>query len=228
MKYFVFDVDGTLMNSAAVDQQCLKQTLHEFGRDYTFEELRPSFGKPGRQTLADLGFTGETAERIMDRWEGLSKERASEVLAFDGIEALLRELHSVDPEAAARLHPADEKRIIRALEVWQETGRTITEHNRETQKIPPRYAPVWLGLDFTNRADLYARIDRRVEQMLEQGLLAAATALCQQRSRNYAKRQLTWFRRNPAMHWIFQPAQPDADAVFAAARQEIPFFAEEI
>lgn len=55
----------------------------------------------------------------------------------------------VDPEAAARLHPADEKRIIRALEVWQETGRTITEHNRETQKIPPRYAPVWLGLDFT-------------------------------------------------------------------------------
>ena len=77
MKYFVFDVDGTLMNSAAVDQQCLKQTLHEFGRDYTFEELRPSFGKPGRQTLADLGFTGETAERIMDRWEGLSKERAS-------------------------------------------------------------------------------------------------------------------------------------------------------
>ena len=58
--------------------------------------------------------------------------------------------------------------------------------------------------------------------------LAEATALCQQRSRNYAKRQLTWFRRNPAMHWIFQPAQPDADAVFAAARQEIPFFAEEI
>lgn len=94
MKYFVFDVDGTLMNSAAVDQQCLKQTLHEFGRDYTFEELRPSFGKPGRQTLADLGFTGETAERIMDRWEGLSKERASEVLTFDGIEALLRELHA--------------------------------------------------------------------------------------------------------------------------------------
>ena len=72
----------------------------------------------------------------------------------EGGEALLRELHSVDPEAAARLHPADEKRIIRALEVWQETGRTITEHNRETQKIPPRYAPVWLGLDFTNRADL--------------------------------------------------------------------------
>ena len=182
----------------------------------------------------------------------------------EGIETLLEELRRIDPIAAEKLHLRDEKRIIRALEVWQETGRTITEHNRETQKIPPRYAPVWLGLDFTNRADLYARIDRRVEIMLEQGLLdeirslltsgvpetatslqaigykeffaylrgestlAEATALCQQRSRNYAKRQLTWFRRNPAMHWIFQPAQPDADAVFAAARQEIPFFAEEI
>ena len=192
------------------------------------------------------------------------REALEAQLRENGGEAMLARLRSIDPEAAARLHPADEKRIIRALEVWQETGRTITEHNRETQKIPPRYAPVWLGLDFTNRADLYARIDRRVEIMLEQGLLdeirslltsgvpetatslqaigykeffaylrgestlAEATALCQQRSRNYAKRQLTWFRRNPAMHWIFQPAQPDADAVFAAARQEIPFFAEEI
>ena len=107
MKYFVFDVDGTLMNSAAVDQQCLKQTLHEFGRDYTFEELRPSFGKPGRQTLADLGFTGETAERIMDRWEGLSKERASEVLAFDGIEALLECLRRMGGTAAEAVYIGD-------------------------------------------------------------------------------------------------------------------------
>ena len=182
----------------------------------------------------------------------------------EGGAALLEELRAVDPEAAARLHPADEKRIIRAREVWQETGRTITAHNRETQQIPPKYRPVWIGLDFTDRADLYARIDRRVERMLEQGLLdeirallasgvperatslqaigykeffsylrgestlAAAAALCQQRSRNYAKRQLTWFRRNPAVRWIYQPAQPDADAVFAAARREIPFFAEEM
>lgn len=63
----------------------------------------------------------------------------------EGGEALLRELHSVDPEAAARLHPADEKRIIRALEVWQETGRTITEHNRETQKIPRATRPSGSG-----------------------------------------------------------------------------------
>ena len=178
-----------------------------------------------------------------------------------GGEAMLEALRAVDPEAAQRLHPADEKRIIRALEVWQETGRTITEHNRETQKIPPRYAPVWLGLDFTNRADLYARIDRRVEIMLEQGLLdeirslltsgvpetatslqaigykeffaylrgestlAEATALCQQRSRNYAKRQLTWFRRNPDIRWLRLTGAEDFSEVLSAARQNVPFSA---
>ena len=177
----------------------------------------------------------------------------------EGGEALLRELHSVDPEAAARLHPADEKRIIRALEVWQETGRTITEHNRETQKIPPRYAPVWLGLDFTNRADLYARIDRRVEIMLEQGLLdeirslltsgvpETATSLqaigykeffpyfegtadlesclahLKQASRNYAKRQLTWFRRQTDAVWLYLE---DGNLEQQAAEQTEAFLAE--
>lgn len=58
--------------------------------------------------------------------------------------------------------------------------------------------------------------------------LAEATALCQQRSRNYAKRQLTWFRRNPAMHWILPARAAGRRRGFAAARQEIPFFAEEI
>mgnify|MGYP005946763333 FL=1 len=93
MKYFIFDVDGTLLNSAEVDQQCLQQMLREFGQEHTLEELRPSFGKPGRQTLADLGFSGEAAERAMDRWEGLSQERIAEVRAFNGVEAMLKALH---------------------------------------------------------------------------------------------------------------------------------------
>ena len=95
----------------------------------------------------------------------------------EGGEALLRELHSVDPEAAARLHPADEKRIIRALEVYEETGKTITQHNLETQAIPPRYRPLWLGLHFPERAQLYARIDLRVEEMMRQGLLREVQGL---------------------------------------------------
>ena len=89
----------------------------------------------------------------------------------EGMEAMLSLLCSIDPEAAGRLHLADRKRIIRALEVYYETGMTITEHNRQTQAIPPRYSPAWLALEDENRADLYNRIDRRVDIMLEMGLL---------------------------------------------------------
>ena len=70
----------------------------------------------------------------------------------EGMEAMLSRLSSIDPEAAARLHLSDRKRIIRALEVYLETGQTITEHNRKTQLIPPKYSPLWLGLDFDDRA----------------------------------------------------------------------------
>lgn len=178
-----------------------------------------------------------------------------------GIEPLLERLRLVDPEAGAKLHPSDRRRIIRALEVFLETGQTISEHNRKTKLLAPKHEAVWLGLSFENRQDLYDRIDLRVEKMLEAGLLdeirallssgvrptatsmqaigykeyvealtgggdlAAATALVQQRSRNYAKRQLTWLRRNEAIHWILQPREPDHKAVFQAARAYIPFFA---
>ena len=99
------------------------------------------------------------------RREELEKRAASE-----GIDAIYRELCAVDPEAAEQIHPANQKRVIRALEVYLETGRTISEHNRETKMHPPKYDPLWIGLDYVNRKALYARIDRRVEQMLEQGL----------------------------------------------------------
>lgn len=174
---------------------------------------------------------------------------------------MLARLRSIDPEAAARLHPADEKRIVRALEVYEETGKTITQHNLETQAIPPRYRPVWLGLDYSNRAVLYRRIDLRVDKMLEDGLLDEirallalgvspkatamqaigykeffgylngactldeAATLCKQRSRNYAKRQLTWFRRNPDIHWLRLTGTEDFSEVLSAARQNIPFSA---
>ena len=90
----------------------------------------------------------------------------------EGMEFMLNWLRSIDPEAAARLHLSDRKRIIRALEVYLETGQTITEHNRKTQQIPPKYTPLWLGLDFADRAELYCRIDRRVDMMLEMGLIS--------------------------------------------------------
>ena len=173
----------------------------------------------------------------------------------DGMEAMLKLLASIDPDSAARLPVADRKRIIRALEVYYETGETITAHNLKTQQIPPRYNPVWFALEDADRATLYHRIDRRVEQMLEQGLLdeiralladgipekctamqaigykefvdalqgrsslETATALVQQSSRQYAKRQLTWFRRNKAIHWLRREEQDGTAQILAKARQ---------
>ena len=159
-------------------------------------------------------------------------------LAAEGMEPLLQELRRVDPESAARLHPADTKRILRALEVYRETGETITAHDERTRSLPPRYDAVWLGLRFADREDMKALIDRRVDAMVRSGLeeevrtllqsglppsapawqaigykeflgvlegtatMEQAVAEVKLRSRQYAKRQLTWLRRNPAIHWM--------------------------
>ena len=173
----------------------------------------------------------------------------------EGAAVLLEELRAIDPAAAEKLHLKDEKRILRALEVWQETGKTITEHNLATQAVPDKYEAVYIGLDFENRDDLRARIDRRVDLMVEQGLLQevrtllssglppTATALqaigykqflaveegtatvaeaveeVKLRSRQYAKRQLTWLRRNAAIHWIRWGKVPDFQTALQKATE---------
>ena len=185
------------------------------------------------------------------------RERLEAQADAEGMEAMLRWLASVDPESAARLHLSDRKRIIRALEVYLETGETITEHNRKTRDIPPKYSPLWLGLDFADRAELYRRIDLRVDIMLDMGLIAEIKALLasgiparctamqaigykefvnalngeetlaqaaedvKKSSRHYAKRQLTWFRRNSAMHWLIRQTGQSGDEILEAARQLI-------
>ena len=88
----------------------------------------------------------------------------------EGLPALMEELRRVDPAAAQRLHPNDAKRIIRALEVYLATGKTISQHNRESQAIPNRYTPLTIALSFRERSQLWARIDRRVDQMMSRGL----------------------------------------------------------
>ncbi len=176
---------------------------------------------------------------------GEVRRHLQERLAKDGSGPLLSELRQVDPESAERLHPSDEKRILRALEVYLETGKTISAHNAETAALPPRYDAVWIGLQFSNREDMKALIDRRVDAMVEQGLLdevrsllglglprsatamqaigykeflevlegtrteAEAIAEVKLRSRQYAKRQLTWLRRNSAIHWIYWEKKRD-------------------
>ncbi|MGM9590044.1 MAG: tRNA (adenosine(37)-N6)-dimethylallyltransferase MiaA [Faecousia sp.] len=177
-----------------------------------------------------------------------------------GMEAMLELLRSIDPDAAAKLHLSDRKRIIRALEVYYETGETITAHNLKTQAIPPRYTPLWLGLDFEDRAELYRRIDQRVDIMLEQGLVEEISALLasgipekctamqaigykefvsaldgrctieeaadevRKSSRHYAKRQLTWFRRNKRIHWLTRTTGESTEEIIRRARQIINDF----
>ena len=94
-----------------------------------------------------------------------------------GGEAMLERLRAFDPERAAKLHPGDRRRIVRAMEIYQLTGKTITQHDRETQALPPRYQAKTIVLSFADRADLYARIDRRVEQMVDAGLFDEVEAL---------------------------------------------------
>ncbi|WP_294522837.1 tRNA (adenosine(37)-N6)-dimethylallyltransferase MiaA [uncultured Pseudoflavonifractor sp.] len=198
----------------------------------------------GREFAA---FTGVWRQKLQDRAER------------EGIEALYRELEQVDPQRAARLHLADEKRIIRALEVWHETGETITDHDRRTAALPPRYEAVRIGLTFADRADMWDRIDRRVDQMMAAGLVEEVEGLLSSgvperctamqaigykemaaalregrpvgeaaeeiklRSRQYAKRQLTWFRREPSVRWIAWEKIPD----FSMALQNSTAYLEE-
>ena len=183
-------------------------------------------------------------------------EREADAL---GMEAMLERLKTVDPDSGARLHLSDRKRILRALEVYAETGKTITQHNLETRAIPPRYDALTLALAFEQREDMWSRIDRRVDQMMDQGLVAevqglldsgvpakctamqaigykemaaallshgdvrAAAEEIQLRSRQYAKRQLTWFKRNKAARWLLWGREPD----FAAALQTSTEYMEE-
>lgn len=180
--------------------------------------------------IAGLDFA-EKAEDAALR-ESLNKQ-------YDDIggEAMLEHLRGFDPERAAKLHPADKRRIVRAVEIYILTGETITRHDEETKKRPKRYDAVKIALTFADRAELYDRINARVDKMvsdglfdevkglLDSGLSPACTSmqaigykepaayfrgemskdeaieLIKLSSRRYAKRQLTWLRRDTTVLW---------------------------
>lgn len=183
------------------------------------------------------------------------REELERLAETEGIDALMERLRAVDPETAEKIHPSNRKRVIRALEVYFELGKPLSQYNRETQAIPPKYRPRWIGLDYVNRSALYARIDRRVDEMFEKGLVDEVRRLLERgvpeqatsmqaigykelaaylrgegsetearekiklASRRYAKRQRTWFRRNPSIQWIELPDQPDFAAILSAAER---------
>ena len=182
------------------------------------------------------------------------REKYQRMAAEQGNEAVHACLAKVDPEGADRLHPNNLKRVIRALEVYEQTGMTIDAFNRLHKRPAPKYAALKIGVCPAERQTLYDRIDRRVDQMLADGLLeetkrlldsgalagtaaqaigykellgylqgdaplADCVALLKQRSRNYAKRQLTWLKRDDNIHWIYYNNGEELPAILQEATE---------
>lgn len=177
-------------------------------------------------------------------------QKREELTAFakvHGNRALWERLREIDPASAQRLHENDLRRIVRAIEVYETTGETISVHQERSHALSPKYDVRMVGLSW-ERETLYRRIDRRVDEMMEKGLLdevkklreagidkdttamqgigykeisealdgkmtlPEAVELIKQGSRRYAKRQLTWFRRTPNLHWIEMEGKTLQDA----------------
>lgn len=160
-----------------------------------------------------------------------------EMMESCGAEYMLEKLKKIDPEAAGKLHPNNKRRILRALEVYELTGKTFTELNLLSRKNDSPYNPIIIGITYRDREKLYERINKRVDLMIENGILdeakkyfslnhskgaaqaighkelepylsgkcdlETATENLKRATRRYAKRQMTWFRRDERIHWIY-------------------------
>ena len=179
------------------------------------------------------------------------RKELEEYAGEHGAEALHERLAAVDKEAAEAIHPNNVKRVIRALEYHKQTGEKISEHNEEQRqkKSPYNFAYFVLNRD---RAVLYDRINRRVDMMFEQGLVAEvwklldmgyerklvsmqglgykevaayldgeftleeAKEIIKRDTRHFAKRQITWFKRETNVDWIDMEQYADAQGVVEA------------
>lgn len=168
-------------------------------------------------------------------------------------EALHDKLKALDPEAAEAIHPNNIKRVVRALEIIHLSGMTKTEWDKQAIRRETPYRETVIALDYRDRETLYRRIEMRVDQMFEMGLVEEARALydagylapdttaggaigykellgylrgemtldeakdtLKTATRHYAKRQLTWLRKNPSVHW-FYPDDYTSQADFTSA-----------
>ena len=184
--------------------------------------------------LYDIDFTAEDADAALRRkYEKLAEEQGA-----DALHALLQE---VDPQSAADIHANNVKRVIRALEFYNKTGTPISVHNATERSKESPYGFAYFVLT-DKRERLYARIDARVDAMMEQGLLDEVRALkdmgytrnmvsmqglgykellayldgecsleeavyiIKRDTRHFAKRQLTWFRRERDVIWVDKSA----------------------
>jgi len=190
----------------------------------------------------------DNVEFAEEKTDTAVRERLFREAEASGIEPLYQRLCDLDPKAAEKIHPNNQKRVIRALEIYETTGLTLSEQNARSKQNPSPFAPFMIALA-PEREVLYERINLRVDAMAEQGLFEEAAALAaqgltrdmqsmqgigykevfsymegkttkeecleeiKQATRRYAKRQLTWFRRDVRYRWV--------DSVNAAALQAV-------
>ena len=165
------------------------------------------------------------------------RNELQEELKNKGIEEMYGQLKEIDPDAAERIHPNNTVRVLRALEVYRTTGMTITQQAEFSHSEESDIEPLFIGISFSDREKLYDRVNKRVDIMLENGMLDEAKAVfsgeysvtafnsigCKEMkpyldgeksleecvetlkmsTRRYAKRQLTWFRRNEKINWVY-------------------------
>ncbi len=164
------------------------------------------------------------------------REELNELAEKEGLERLYEEARKIDPEAMKKISINDKKRIIRVLEIYHKTGKTKTEVEKESRKNEIKYNYKMFAITM-NREKLYERIEKRVDQMIEQGLIEEVQSILnkyhkfptamqglgykevveylenkltkeemiekiKKKTRHYAKRQLTWFRKNKETIWL--------------------------
>ena len=184
---------------------------------------------------------------------GLS-EKLRELYYTEGVDYLLDMLRKFDGESAERLETEkNPKRIIRAIEFYKTTGITITEQNKNSKNEESPYSAVKLGLNFEDRQKLYDRINKRVDLMVEAGLVSEAKRVfnselsftsvkaigykelfpylkgelpleeciekLKQETRRYAKRQITWFKRDKEINWLYPDKADSFEQLFEQAVQ---------
>ena len=123
----------------------------------------------GTGLYIDALLAGRRFAGVSDAEEDLREQLSQDYDRLGG-EAMLQRLSAVDPERAVKLAPTDRRRLIRALEVYELTGRTISEHDELTRTLPPAFEALYVVLDYDDRKALYARINERVDRMCEEGL----------------------------------------------------------
>ena len=225
------------------------------------DRIIPEIYARGKNVIM-VGGTGLYLDSVLKNIELLednenrdARKRLSDELVIKGPSAMYSKLMEIDPKTAESLHPNNTGRVIRALEVYEVTGHTMSYQVENSRNTPTRYVSAIVGLSAVNREYLYDRINRRVDAMLANGLLYEAEKYLSEDSggtakqaigykelapyllddeplldcienlkretRRYAKRQLTWFRRNPEIHWIYIDENPTLSGQLESAEKFI-------